>query len=402
MPPEKSASDESSENPVVHDEQAFAEALSEALDAPDTPDEGGNDNPPAETAETTEASETPETPGAPEQSEPPGNPDAPEAVQDPAPAEASEKDDDQSEGEQPAPGSAEDDGDISEEDLAALSKSQTDRRTRQVIRQRAKFKQQAETLETQQAELARAAGLNDAAQLTAEYLADQTQAAQGFKNLENYMGQNKLAPSDVQTGLQAMAAITHGDWNAFQKIVGPYIEIMQGQLGGALPQDVQAMVDNGEMSAERAAEFAKQRADRSAFEIQAQRASAQADQMATQSQTTAAQNAQAHQARIRAEVNRWQQETARTDPDFEKKASLVHDRLAARVTREGNPRDVQTALEWAKEAHAHVTNLLRPATQSAQPPRSPASAMPPAGPTSTNVQPKAETFEQAMLNALAS
>jgi len=197
--------------------------------------------------------------------------------------------------------------------------------------------------------------------------------------------------------MEAMAAVTQGNWAKFKEIVGPYWDMMSQATGEGVPKDLQQLVDQGEMSENVAAQYAQDRVARQQAEIQARRASAQANTLNQQVQQNTQAQRQMVSDQIRNEVNRWQQETARSDPDFGRKASLIQDRVAARIAQQGSPQDTRTALDWAKEAHAHVTRTLGSAqSQTRSQPVTPI-----ASPTSTTVRPQqAATIEETLLRAL--
>ena len=383
---------DSSPDPAVSDDEAnFQSALSEALSAPRDPSELDAFAPKEEKPADGEADEP--------------NPDAPPASSDPAPTEAQKAE----KAEKAAKGEDEDgsddeegsDDDDAEERLDAeldkLPQAQLDRNMRKTIRQRAKFRDERNALRTERDEMARALGLRDSGQLSPQVLQRAASEAQGFRDLSTFMQQANLESQDVNRGMEAMAAVTQGNWAKFKEIVGPYWDMMSQATGEGVPKDLQQLVDQGEMSENVAAQYAQDRVARQQAEIQARRASAQANTLNQQVQQNTQAQRQMVSDQIRNEVNRWQQETARSDPDFGRKASLIQDRVAARIAQQGSPQDTRTALDWAKEAHAHVTRTLGSAqSQTRSQPVTPI-----ASPTSTTVRPQqAATIEETLLRAL--
>jgi hypothetical protein len=373
----------SSAEEMPADQAEFQQALAEALDAP--------------------TAEEPEEPQGDEVEQGKADAENPVPEDDPAPVEDDKADTDaegvEAKSEEEKDDEDDDEKEVSEKDLKGLSEAQLNRRFSQIARQRAKFKRKALDLEENQTRLAQAAGLDDISKLTPEYLSGQREAAAGLYDLQNFMGENNLMPADVQTGMTAMAAITAGDWKTFMGIVEPYLDIARAQTGqGTLPSDLQQAVDRGDITEDFAKRYAQDRIAKSESDIKARRADAQQSYQATQSRQMQTQQ-QAQTANIiRAEIANWEQQTAQTDPDFSHKGDLIKTLLSARVARSGEPRDPQTAVKWATEAHAQATDMLRkaqPAPQRTTPP----SAQP--TPSTPRVQPKAETFEQMMEQRLA-
>lgn len=373
---------------VLSDDQEFQRALNDALDPPDEPVKPDTDEEKsAEEAKVDQENPTPEPDPAP--------------VETPDEPTSEEKSDDTAEKEGGEEGPDDDKDELSEKEIEDLSSKSKDRRWHQMARQRMKYKNRTEELENAQAQLAQAAGLEAPEQLTAEFLREQSQKAAGLNDLQEFMGENKLMPADVQTGLTAMAAITAGDWKTFMGIVQPYLEIARAQTdGNTLPIDIQQAVERGEYSEEFGRKYAQERAQASEKEIAARRAQSQVHYQATQSQNSQAQQQANVAAQVKREVASWEARTAQADPDFEHKAELIKELLQARVSRDGAPRDSQTAIQWATEAHERATNLLVKNSQTPPPPKpnTPPTATPP---SPASVQQHAETFEQAMEQALA-
>ncbi len=84
-------------------------------------------------------------------------------------------------------------------------------------------------------------------------------AAENWTHFDKYLKEHQLAAEDVNLLLGVGAALRRGDFQAFYDGVMPYVERAKQELGMALPPDLQAKVDAGEIAFDAAKEFSKTR-----------------------------------------------------------------------------------------------------------------------------------------------
>jgi hypothetical protein len=136
----------------------------------------------------------------------------------------------------------------------------------------------------------------------------------------------------------------------------PYFDAMQGFTGDVLPDDLAAKVEAGALDQASAKEIATLRAT-SAHREQSEAAALERSAADREEQALADQRkfGDSCAAAVTAETATW----AKTDPDYPKKATLIHDRVMVLLQTKGQ--DVKTtedAVKLAREAKADVEKNL--------------------------------------------
>lgn len=182
--------------------------------------------------------------------------------------------------------------------------------------------------------------------------------AENYRAVRTFMTENQLEDKEVAQLFQAGAALKSGTpegMKQFLEIAGPMVQMALEATGQALPADLQAQVDVGDMTEEAARTVAQSRHTAAAAQAQAQRAQAQVQSRQQVDRQTAIANA----------VGVWTQRIKSTDPDFDRKADAVKRVSQALVAERGLPRTPEEATAMAQEAYDEATRLLR----AANPPR---------------------------------
>ena len=174
------------------------------------------------------------------------------------------------------------------------------------------------------------------------YKADATQ----FRAISDYMTQTGLTPDEVNQGFEMMAALKNDPLKAREMLLKT-IEPLNILAGETLPDDVNQMVEDGDMSQAAAKELAMARA-RIAIQEHQQRESLK-NQSAISERNT-------HQ-QITSAVETWEQQVAARDPDYEAKKALVFKNI--RLAHMEHPaRNPQEAVAIADAALKEATEML--------------------------------------------
>ena len=176
--------------------------------------------------------------------------------------------------------------------------------------------------------------------------------ATGYRTIRQFMAKNELADQEVAELFQLGADLKSGDparLQAFVDRVMPRVQQALEATGRAIPTDLQARVDTGEMTEDAAQEMARLRHART-----------HADQRAQASQKQA-QTAATTQVRgdIQQAVLAWHNQVRQSDPDFDLKTDVMHRVAQAIVAERGHPTTSAQAVEFAKLAHDEATRLAR-------------------------------------------
>lgn len=209
--------------------------------------------------------------------------------------------------------------------------------------------------------------------------------AERIRVLDNFMDQHGLEPQDVKQLLEAGALLRRGDYEAFLRHVDPLTQTAQEALGQRLPQDIQEMLDNGEIT-----ENAAQELTRSRFAARRHQAAAERSQRTVQEQRQQGETQRRAEA-MRTAIGTWEARTRAADPDYDAKADTVQRVVQGLVVQRGRPANEQDALAMVKEAYDTVSGLVTRAKPQVRPTRPT-----PTGGTSTrpaSAEPK--TLEEA-------
>lgn len=170
--------------------------------------------------------------------------------------------------------------------------------------------------------------------------------------LENFTKTHDLSGDDVVNALHIAATLRRGDMRAFYEMVSPYVRHAQEYLGVVLPDDLQSLVHQGQMSENVAREFAKTRFDQQRVQIENQR-------MNDLGQRYVTQEVQGNVARA---VSDFENQLAASDPDYKgKKAGFVQ-REAYAILQEqygGQVKSIEEAISVVKAAYNNVNSQLK-------------------------------------------
>lgn len=216
--------------------------------------------------------------------------------------------------------------------------------------------------------------------------------ANGYQVLRTFMSKNQLADEEMAEGIAVMADLKSGDPRRLQNFVDrvlPRLQFALEALGQAVPSDLRARVDSGEMTEEAAKEMA---ATRSRAAIAQQQTQIVQQERQTE-QATQAQNA------VRQAVLDWRTRTAASDPDFALKQDAMQVAAQAIVARNGVAKTPEQALAYAQEAYQWATQTLRSARPQPTPTRPTPNGASIASPRS-GLKPAPSSFADAIGSAL--
>lgn len=221
--------------------------------------------------------------------------------------------------------------------------------------------------------------------------------AEHYRNIRQFMAESNLQDGEVAELFEVGRLLKGNDIAGFEKALDIVLPIAQQLLeatGRALPQELRAKVDTGELTEEAARDLIRQRtraetAERRAATVE-QRVQTQTQQVQTQQHRTAVQTA----------VQQWEQQVRQTDPDFGLKADAMRDAALAMVAEKGAPKNPQEAVEMAKAAYDRVNAWFRNARPAAKPSR-PAPAAGQNG-NRSSLAPTPNSLQDAIFGALRS
>jgi len=221
-------------------------------------------------------------------------------------------------------------------------------------------------------------------------------SAQAAEQVTGYLRNNDISREDFLMGLELMSAMRRGDFRTFYEGVKPYMRLAEEYLGHALPPDLQAQVNQGQMTSQAAAMYSKERMDRAMAQTNAQREQQRLVQYQQTSQATYQQQQQQHLANsVRDTVNNWEAAIMRADPDYAAKKPAVQDTMWAVVKEQGPPRSPDHAIQIAKEAYRRVNERYRQWS----PQRRPTSRSPSSTGRTAGVSPEPKSLLEAVQQA---
>ena len=170
------------------------------------------------------------------------------------------------------------------------------------------------------------------------------------QQLQNYASSNNLSSEDVVFALDLAAMVARNDYDGFYKVISPLIRHAQEVTGVVLPQDLQGMVEQQQMTPQMAQEFARTRFERAQYENQArQMQQVQQTQQVSQVKDT-----------VQRSVSAFEQRLAAQDPDYKAKADAVRRAAQAMLyERGGRINNQQEALQIVQAAYNEVNQQYR-------------------------------------------
>lgn len=215
-------------------------------------------------------------------------------------------------------------------------------------------------------------------------------AATQFSEITTFMGANGLAAEDVQEGFRIMALMRRDPAKA-REALQQHLGLIEEFLGEKLPKDLQEKVEGGFVDEDTARETARLRMQSQA-NVEAAQARAAADSRGVEQRAI---------AEAATAVTEWERGWQANDPDYPKKAELVHDQVAALMMREGRPTTRAKALDMAQRAKTVVERRLSGFAPRPQPSRVVPSGAGPAGKTTPKPRTLAEAVDAALEQSAA-
>lgn len=209
------------------------------------------------------------------------------------------------------------------------------------------------------------------------------------RELQHFTQAHDLSGEDVINALHIAAVLRRGDYKSFYEMVSPYVRTAQEYLGVVLPEDLQSMVQQQQMTENAAREFARVRFDQ-------QRAQIENTRMNEAGQAYFAQQAR---STVATSVSDYENRLAANDPDYAQKAGFVQ-RAASAMLRErgGQISSPQEAIDIVRAAYDEVNSHFRKLERSKQRPTPPQPGGTNSQPSVTRAQPR--SMREAMENAL--
>lgn len=169
-----------------------------------------------------------------------------------------------------------------------------------------------------------------------------------FDTLQTMMTEASLDSQEVDNGFAIMAAMKSDPHKALE-LLRPYWDALcQATGNGELSADIQAEVDAGYVTPERAREIARLRAESDQSRARDARERKAETDRAANAGLVAANKA----------VDEWETAWRKSDPDYAKKHALVFSELTALASREGPPASADAAFKMAEKARKNVEASL--------------------------------------------
>ena len=215
--------------------------------------------------------------------------------------------------------------------------------------------------------------------------------AEAADQVSKYLRDNDISREDFLLTLELAAAMRRGDFRSFYVGVKPYMDLAEQYLGLALPQDLQTVVQRGEMSPQAAAIFHRERMDRALSDTQRLRQAHSIDMR----DTAAAQYPL--QSNVMNSVNAWEAGIVQRDPDYALKKAAVSDTMWSVLRERGNPQTPEQAVAIAQEAYQRVNRHYQ---NWGPPPRRPTSRTPTSTGRFNGAAPEPRNLREAVEQAI--
>lgn len=212
---------------------------------------------------------------------------------------------------------------------------------------------------------------------------------ENFQAIQSFRERNNLSDQDVVQSLKIAAAINNDPARALEALT-PIVDQLRLLVGETLPEDLQARVDQGELSEADAKVLAKTQNENR--RLQQQQEQIQRARETEQQQTEQQQFRQG----LALAASQKERELAGSDPDFEKKLPFVQSELQALMFRKP-AQTPEAAAALVQEAYDNVSKRL--STLQRRPPVSKGPSSTGQGGTSTS-SPQPKSMLDAMMNAV--
>ena len=211
-----------------------------------------------------------------------------------------------------------------------------------------------------------------------------TPLARDMTAIRTFMAENDMSTDQATQLFDFGAKYRRGDWAGVLAVIQPIMDQALLATGRVLSEDLQAMVTDGRISEEDAKAISLSRGklatDAAAHKADADRATATLE--GNTARTTEVLNGQ-----IKNAMNNWVAQRQATDPDFDRKSSLIMDLAKAHAKDKGHPQSAEDAVAVMDAIYTRVTGLTAapkdPPKPTAQTPdglsgNAPSTAKPPA------------------------
>jgi hypothetical protein len=170
------------------------------------------------------------------------------------------------------------------------------------------------------------------------------------QQLVHFQQSNDLATDDIMMALNLATMVRQGNYEGFYKTIAPLVRHAQEVTGVVLPPDLQAMVEQQQITQQAAREFAKTRFEKSNYEAKHR------DMEIRQAENQLYQV----QGDVQKSVAAFEQRIAAQDPDYKAKADAVRRAAQAMLfERGGKINSVDEALQITQAAYNEVNNHFR-------------------------------------------
>lgn len=180
-----------------------------------------------------------------------------------------------------------------------------------------------------------------------------------YRNVETFISNQGLAPEEAADLLTIGGLIKTDPVEAWKRMK-PVVQQVLTAAGEVLPDDLKAMVQNGDMTREAAMEVSRSRAMVQSTQVRSQ----------WQVQRDQAERQAAMQRGIQDSVSSWEAERRQRDPNFESKLPAIEREVAWLQTRDGRPNtaegvraQLQKAYDAVSAAYVAPVQRQRPAVR---------------------------------------
>ena len=186
-----------------------------------------------------------------------------------------------------------------------------------------------------------------------------TPELQQWRQMQDALQRNQLAPEDVNTLLGVGAVLRRGDYQGFLDGVMPYVMAAQEALGIRVSPDLQTQVDEGVIDENAARELTRTRHRA----LQAEARLHEHSQVATQTQQAQ------HVGQIRSAVDNWEANIRQRDPDYARMSDVVRRVAQGLLQERGSPQNQQEAVALVEAAYGEAKAAFARAQPAPRPTR---------------------------------
>lgn len=168
--------------------------------------------------------------------------------------------------------------------------------------------------------------------------------AKQFRAIDSFMTENGLLPQETAEGMIIMGLMKNDPQAAYDRLL-PHMARLGEIIGKTLPDDLKKLVDEGLTTEDAAKETARLRRT-------AEAATTHTKQLENARQT---EQVVQHGQAMKSAVDTWEATQRKSDPDFDRKAEDVQDRVRSLILQHGKPKTPADAVEYAKAAYKTVS-----------------------------------------------